>query len=480
MAASPVFAAVLEESASQASFSAAGHTLVFSREDEIDPSAPSQNLMLHETTLRSGYRQYGLGVEFTSQLPFTKISGEHKPFNLEKKYATADWEKWKLVLGDNHVELGKGLALSLYRDAVFGIDNTLEGATVAYSGSGLRATAFGGRVNALRVPIALNPVGNPLLDRQVLMAGAEVKGKVVSDLAVGGHYLYASNRPTAGEDRRWNTIGASLAREGASDGVDAYLESNVLLTQRVGRNGIESLPSGYGTYASLSWVPAPWKFRVEGKDYRDYRFEFRRPPTLEEDIVETVNTENVSAARVSAEYRFLEAQAFAKASYLVGDDRLKQSNIHHGVVGGGFKGPGKTAWEVSAGYRVMPTLSDLTHAAIKSKIPTFEGQSVEVAVRRFLTRTDLSREVVRNDKHILDVTYNFSPKFNVGAGMELVPTNSVDTGKRFFNGSANVRLGAFALKGFVGTTSGGTLCSGGVCRTVPPFSGGSLESTYAF
>lgn len=474
--------AILESAASETTIDIAGHTLVFSRHDQQDATAPHQDVMLQDTTVRSGYRQYGLGVEFTSQLPFTGQSGSNKPFTLEKKYVTADWDKWKLDLGDSHLELGKGLALSLYRDPVFGIDNTIEGASARYSSNGTKAGFFAGRINALRVPVALNPATNSLLDRQVYLGGGDIKGKVTQELTVGGHYLFAANRPDAGPgvDRRWHTVGASISREGASDGVDAYLESNVLLTQRIGTIQNESLPNGFGTYASLSYVPAPWKFRLEAKDYRDYRFEFRRPPTLEEDIVETINTQDVSAGKLSAEYRFMEAQAFSKVSYMFGEDRVKKSPIHHTVLSGGFKGPGKTAWEISAGYRYMPQVADLTHAGIKSKVPTFEGQSVEVGLRRIFNRSVVGVSVARDDKNIVDLTYNFSTKFNLGAGLEFVPTNTIEAGKRFASGSATVKLGAFLAKAFIGTTSGGTLCSGGVCRVVPAFSGGALESTYSF
>ncbi len=473
--------ALIEAEAGQANVKISGHTLVFSRKDD-DPTLASRNLMLHETAIRGGYYQYNLGVDFSSQLPITKGADSNKPFTLEKKYLTADWDHWKLDVGDSHVELGKGLALSLYRDPVFGIDNTVEGANLRYSDDVLKVGLFAGRVNELKVPVAVNPVLNSTLDRNVYLAGGEVKGKVGGGVTTGAHYLFSSQQSKADRtfDRYWNTIGASLSREGAEDGIDAYLESNVLLTKRQTETTSEMLPTGYGTYGSVSFVPAPWKFKLEGKDYRNYRFEFRRPPTLEEDIVETVNTQDVSAGKLSAEYRFLEAGAFTRVSYLIGDDRQKKASIHHGVVAGGFKGPGRTAFELSAGYRYMPAVADLSHAAVKAKVPTFEGQSVELGVRRLFNRTDIARLPVRDDKQIVDLTYNFSSKFNVGAGMEVVPTNTEDVGKHFFNASASLKLGAFMARAFAGSTSGGTMCSGGVCRQVPKFSGGSLESTYSF
>jgi len=473
--------ALLEAAAGQANVTISGHTLVFSRKDE-DAAVANRNLMLHETSVRGGYYQYNLGADFSSQLPITKGADANKPFTLEKKYVTADWDHWELDLGDSHVELGKGLALSLYRDPVFGIDNTVEGANLRYSDDTVKVGAFVGRVNELKVPVAVNPVLNSTLERNVYLAGGDIKGKVGGGVTAGAHYLFSSQQSKADGtfDRYWNTIGASLSREGADDGIDAYLESNVLLTKRQTETTSDMLPTGYGTYGSVSFVPAPWKFKLEAKDYRDYRFEFRRPPTLEEDIVETVNTQDVSAGKLSAEYRFLEAGAFTRVSYLLGDDRQKSAAIHHGVVAGGFKGPGRTAFELSAGYRYMPAVADLTHAAVKAKVPTFDGQSVEVGVRRLMNRTDIARVPVRDDKQIVDLTYNFSSKFNLGAGVEVVPTNAEDVGKYFFNASATLKLGAFMARAFAGSTSGGTMCSGGVCRQVPKFSGGSLESTYSF
>ena len=40
--------------------------------------------------------------------------------------------------------------------------------------------------------------------------------------------------------------------------------------------------------------------------------------------------------------------------------------------------------------------------------------------------------------------------------------------------------GGLVSKAFIGKTSGGTLCSGGVCRVVPPYTGAMLETTYVF
>jgi len=474
----------IEESLpSRVSFTSTDHLIVANRKDPGDPGAEARNSLMHENSVRVDYSVYSLGIHFTNKLGLDpQKSQPDQPFTLEKKMAVAEWEQWDLRLGDSHQELGRGLALSLYRDDVFGLNTTLEGAAVRFRPEGFDAQAFAGRLNALKAPVAVNALSNPLENRTVYLAGGSIGGNVTPSLKSSAHYFMALNQPinTTDFDKRWHTFGATINYENVLPGVDFYGESNVLLSQLTVGGQTTDLPRGNANYVALAWANADWRVKLEGKDYRDYNFEFRRPPTLEEDLVETTNLSDVSGARLGAERRFDNGRHTASASYLAGYDREVGSPLYHGVVGTKFVGPARSQIEIKGGYRWMPERNNLAHASIRGKIPTTPGQSLELGARRQYARIKLNVIPATEDRSVFDVTYNFSERFNLMLGYELVPSNEEELGRNFVNVGATAKIGTLTARAFIGQTSGGTLCSGGVCRQVPAYTGALLETSYLF
>lgn len=477
----PANAALLEGNTAKTEVTAKNHLIFSSEYEQGDATIPMTQFFMHEVLVQTQYKQYSLAVQFANQLTELTESDRYHPLVLEKKSAQAEWKNLKLILGDSHQEFGRGIALSLYSDPTFGIDNTLEGAAIQYSPSGWDLTLLAGRINALTAPVALYAEENPVRQRDVWLLGTSIEYKLSQQLKAGTHYLLALNKPydKVSFDRRWHTIGASFAKNGLQDSWDFYLESNALLTRRLG-NQSEDLPMGHGTYASLVWSPVPWQLKLEAKDYRNYHFEFQRPPTLEDDVVETINTQDTSAARFAIEHHFIKKGASISGSYLVGNDREQESSIHHGVVGTKFRGPLSSKIELAFGYRYLPQKANLTHGSLKTKIPTFKHQSLELEFKKRLDRTNLDFYPMTEDRNTAGITYSFSGKFNLSTGLEYLPTNSDEIGKYFASLGAEVKMGALTAKAFVGQTSGGTVCSGGVCKRMPPYNGGMLESTYSF
>ncbi len=464
-------------------FSSTDHMILSNAKDPDDAASSPTDVLMHENTLRGDFSDYSLGVNFSNRWTTDGPRDSVRAFVLEKKVVTGEWESWRVDVGDSHQELGRGIALSLYRDPVFGIDNTVEGGSVRYHPSGLDVNGFVGRVNALKAPVAINPVANPIDGRQVLIAGASVKGRVTSDTQVGAHYVFTSQMPLDWrlfDKKQWHTGGATLGVDNVLEGVDLYLESNLLVTSLPDAPAT-SLPNGYGSYGSLTWSPHPWKARIEVKDYRDYFYDFRRPPTLEEDIVLAINTQNVSAGKLYVEHQFQDSKTTVYGSYLIGDERVDHATLHHGVLGTKFAGPGRSAFEVKSGYRTEPGKMYLAHGAVKSKLHTFKGQAVELEVRKQYTKSDSDSALVKSeDRNSVFFTYTFSEMFNAGLGYEYIPTNPDSAGKNFFNVGGTYKWGQLTAKAFIGETSGGVLCSGGVCRQVPPYTGAMVETTYVF
>ncbi len=462
---------------------ATDHLLISNQKDPSNPLGDAANTMVHSDTLRAEYGAYSLKVEISNRLPLdsqTNIDNPSvkEPFNLEKVLAEAEWSTLDIKLGDSYQELGKGIMLSLYRDDVFGIDNTLQGGAIHYHPKGVDLTFLAGRVNAIDAPVAINPVPSPLENRNVYLAGGQVKVDVAKDTKIGGQYLLALEQPlnSPNFDRNWHQVGAVFSKDGLFDTIDIYAESNVMTGAYT--YGDLSIPSteGYGSYGSITWSPDRWKFKAEVKDYRDYDFDFQRPPTLEEDLIDNSNLNNVSGGRISVDRKLNDNTTTLSASSLVAYDRNFDSALYHEVVGAKFEALGKTKFEVKAGYRWMPGHNDLVHASITSKVKTFKGQSIEFSAAK--QKADLKLNIIPDleDRNVFGVTYNFSERWSGGIGYEYVPSNASDLGNNFFNVNAALKRGNITGRVMVGQTSGGTVCSGGVCRQIPPFSGALVES----
>lgn len=456
-------------------FHATEHMLFARTSDFIDPAQPMANTLMNEGRVRAELNRYSLGVHFANRFTPDGTTGVNRPFVLEKASLSYEDRNWTVILGDSHQELGRGIALSLYRDETFGLANTSQGATAKFiSNKGeVDANVFAGRLRSLQAPVALLPWENPLVNREVWMASASTKARVVDDSFVGGHYLLTVARPLESQafNQRWHTVGASVSAESIGDSVDFYGETNVLKSQDVA-SGADTRPVGYGTFASVTYSALPWRVQVEAKDYRGYYFDFQRPPSLEEDVVTSINNQDMSIARLNVFH------GDTKVSFLVGDDRVAKTSMRHGVAQTIIKGPGKTVWVARTGYRWLTGQADLIHANIAVKIPTWTGQTLELGVRKLWSHTNLHFLPTEEDRNFWDVTYSFSDSWNFGVGYEYVPTQWEP---HYVNANTKVAFSSsLQARASVGKTSGGPQCSGGICRTVPAYSGALLDVSYAF
>jgi hypothetical protein len=75
--------------------------------------------------------------------------------------------------------------------------------------------------------------------------------------------------------------------------------------------------------------------------------------------------------------------------------------------------------------------------------------------------------------------YTFSERWSATMGYEYIPVGTPGT-QHYVNVGGNYHDGPFQAKAFVGKTSGGSLCSGGVCLPVPAYTGAYVETIYTF
>lgn len=477
--------AVLEESTGTSwSVKATDHFLYSNASDNAsDKTLSAYKLFMNEATIRADYGAENGRIQFSNRYTPDGNKSKNAAFRLEKKTLVHDGEKLELKLGDSYQEFGKGIALSLYNDASFGVDNTLEGASAVYRDSNVTAGTFGGRVNTLRLPVAINPTADPLFEKDVWMAGLHGKVKYSKDGTVGAYTLLTLNQNFQNQHmtKRYATVGALVSQENIIDGVDAYAETNFLNTEQLEPSKTQ-LKNGYASYAAVSWSGLPWKAKLEGKDYRGFDYDWRRPPTLEEDVIRQDNFIDVTAVRAVIERRLSdEGTASVFTSYLVGMDREQGAVLNHPVVGTKFELPFRSNMEIKGGYRWMPNRQNLIHSAVKLKVKTLKAQAVEAEYRKQFWHLALNTATpATEERNIFSLGYTFSEAISVVGGYEYIPTNDTEAGKNFYNIGGAYRTGHFSARAFVGQTSGGVMCSGGVCRKVDPYTGAYIDTVVTF
>lgn len=467
------------------SWSVTDHALVTSAKDPGDPTLPAANVLSHQTTLGAELGNFSTSVAVSNRLSQTNDPVLNQPFLLDKKTLSGSWENLEFKLGDSHQEFGRGIALALFSNPAFGVDNTLEGGSVKIRNSLLEVSAFKGKVNALKAPVAINPVDTLMEGREVRLAGGALTGNLAGQTKLSVHYHETENQPDDKPiNKKYRTWGANFESRDLLPGLETYLETNVMDWEATtsAKKPLKKKPQAYGSYASLSYSDLAFRTKLEFKDYRQFLYEFQRPPTLEEDVVLATNNGDVTAAKLGMESRLGEERTTViGTSYLTGQDRELEARIHHPLIFSKFKISPGLELEAKAGYRWMPERNNLAHANLKTKVKTAKGQYLELDLRKQnLNQAITSPIPIHEERNVARLTYTFSERFNLGVGYEHMPTNLPELGNHFVNGSATYTSGLLTARGFIGQTSGGTQCASGVCRQVPPYTGAYLETTLTF
>lgn len=470
---------------SQFKVTASDHLIFSNAKNDVDQTATATQLFLNEGKLRVEYGPWSGDIHFTNRYEPIANLKTAPSIQLEKKSLRFDSRDWQVVIGDSHQELGRGIALSLFNEPAFGIDTTLEGAVAKFRPENFEMSLMGGRVNAITNPVAINPVDMRMKDRNVLMAGGSIGYKISSDSRLGGHYLITVNQRKSDLDLddRFQTAGLTFTQDNIYEAVDFYMETNVMVPDEASKGQWVRNPLARANYASVSWVDSPWKIKAELKDYSRFDFDFRKPPSLEEEVpLANVpnNFSDITAGKLYGEYLILGSGNKVFSSLLYGRDRLENENFYHAVTGGKLSLGQKSEIETKLGYRIVLARSEITHGSIKGKLKTFPGQMAELELRKQFSRLQLNSSPSNEDRNSVALTYSLSESFNVTGGFEYIPTNDTEIGRNFYNLGASYRQGALTTRAFIGDTSGGAQCAGGVCRQAPAYSGAMLEASYLF
>ncbi len=441
---------------------------------------------------------------------------------------TLRWEheSWSVEAGDSQLVFGRGIALSFRKVDLLGIDNALRGGHVRYDDGHFRARVHFGLANPQNQdPITLRIVPEP----EDIVAGASLgatfgpgdmlstSGHVVrvwfSDDLEGGSSLHGRTVDVAG----WTFEAPALA-----DGQLAlYVEANGMRRTVVRSSGDEEITFGRAVYASAQLLVENLTILVEWKDYANflvapsplegnaYRI-YNAAPNLEFDGPQRLRAiGNQRGGSIRMDYGFLpgpwsfslNTTAFGLEEHDPTHDPWNGILVSHSwasITRRQEYGDDVT-WSVTAtgGYRAELCIRDCQAMEQPNEIDRSMGHAqFEVTLSSGEHGIDLAvdhrLEQQRNFDHTMDdfqiggaaLTYTYTTSFSATLGLRwtdqfqnIVERRRAQTynflGGEFYPSIElryNFDAGTF-LRAFVGMTPGGLICSGGVCREVPPYEG---------
>lgn len=413
---------------------------------------------------------------------------------LAKRYAQYSMKAIRMRAGDFYTSLGRGLVFSLVKvfeeeGLDYVVDTSVDGGQVAFVSDRLSGEAFGGWIDRPDDP-------------------------GVRDKVVGGSVGWT--KPGFGTVR---FQGASAALEPGSvfgnhradlgsvsvDLPDLWGAASIYGEYSIVRRRLhedETPIDGHGLYLGSKLRSGRLSLLLEFKDYREFNFEYGRPPLLESEEIEIVADQfdldrtamTGYAARLDYYAPASETLVYAKFLGIDDDpDGHRQygsydreighilAGVEKKLRGGGYlHGLAGWRWENATSVAFMSTDGRTFHHQFNANWPLGRGWSLEADWKhKVFDGDDYDYVEIRSG-----MSLHRSPRWVLSVLFERTtdPAIAVSTGRTdFWAGQLEVRLaGGHSLRLFTGATKGSMRCAGGVCRLFPPFEGVRLEAFFRF
>ncbi len=410
-------------------------------------------------------------------------------FRPERGLLTYDNRYANLRLGDDYVQFGHGLALSLRKIDALGLDTTLRGGQAEINLSRTRVKLIAGITNRQNLDSIDLQVTD---DEQDLLVGTEITVSVTDDISVSPYVMLADAEAAAtdGSDIRWMAFGlatslalgkVTLAAEGAGGTREGF----------TAEGNQETIWAGYG---SAQIQEGDLSLLVDAKAYRNWaigRTRNERPilyheaPTLERDDQQVPSNDNAIGARTRVEWRIPSRKSTVFANLLGyrytqdGTSARHGDNAVHGYLGSELRLGESASIGVQTGYRdenkedgsdklslyhfdldFATSLSDKLSATFK-----WNHQEEEKVVFNTL---DFRRGLVIGGLAWSGVA---AAALLYGYSTEQATTPTHYPGAELL---LHLPRGG-VLRFFGGRLVGGRVCVSGSCRDVPPFEGVRMD-----
>jgi len=410
---------------------------------------------------------------------------------LERINVTHSMGDAQLVLGDSHLQLGRGIALSLRRVDELGSDQVLRGGGFGWQGDLVSAKAFAGWTNVANLDAVTQRY---MKDPNDVLAGASATMHLGrADLSFHGLYLRPSESqvPAIANDDSTRLGGAYLDLP-VTDWLTLYAEG-ALEQYRVVAKDFQGTAAYMAADLDLQIVSLLVEglyldqFEVIGSkdDLLNRRTSYNQPPTLERIDQEVLDNRDVRGGRVKLSRAFLDGSLVLYTSGMLrrfGADEAAMDAVH-GY--GGFEytyDGGRSRWYASAGYREERMASD---GHLQKTMEHAETDWVQSIGGPWALHLTVGHEQRTLDEHayMRGTTLVGFDRAGWGSLMAEVgyDTQYEERQQTFLAGILAVTTADWmTLKAIVGSQRGGIKCIGGVCRDFPAFSGARLEATLQY
>jgi len=441
-------------------------------------------------------------------------------------------EDWDIIFGDSYAVFGRGIALSLRKVASVGIDTTVRGLQVRYESGRFFAQALGGYANSQN----LDPVNLAIIpEHPDFLYGARVGARLgeYEDLEFGMHGVRMTSLagcedssvcgfffapiPDLVSDVTATTLGWTFSAPALLDGeMSLYAEANMMLREDDPLNESQEGERYWGRaiYTSAQFMRGGLSALLELKDYHDFLqarsngmrafHVYSSSPTTDLETEQLRGIANSRGGALRLTYAFSPGPWSAGVGGIMHahEDEDRRADPFEGILAQhvyaevsrenhAAMGDFGWAFEMSAGYRRETYLHDpagdfVDEGDVEAEI--YHG-SAEVVLSQGNHSVDISVQN-REESHAgfiayqryrrggVALTYSWQSEFSISPALRWSterPTQPVYYPslemKWVFDHGSHLRL-------FGGRNPGGRVCSGGVCRDVPPFQGVQAELVY--
>ena len=435
----------------------------------------------------SGHLQID-GVYFTttpdaSILAPGQPSGYVSELRLERFRLQHEFEEVTVLCGDTHLQLGRGIALSLRKVDELGLDQALRGGNVIWQGDVARLQAFAGITNIANLD---GVTQRHLEDPNDTLVGASATFHLgPADLSLHGLYLQPREPVLRDMGDDFTTLGGAFVDLPISSGLSLYAEGAFEQYRIAGFD-----ETGSAAYLSadvdLSVVSllleGLWldRFQVEGSQDLELKKPntYNQPPTLERFDQEVSDNKNVRGARAKISRPFFDGRLvlYVNGMYRQYGPAEAATDALHGYGGFELTYGSSSRWFASAGYREeflgeLP-IKTIAHAETDWAQELGAGYSFHLTVSHE-SRTREGHAYVRGTTLLgVDKAHLGSVMLELG-----YDTDNPEHRQFFVAGILAWRSYEWLLtRAIVGSQRGGLKCIGGVCRDFPAFTGARLEA----
>lgn len=368
-------------------------------------------------------------------------------------------DRFYFVGGDFYTSFERGMTLSVLRDPVIFLDNTIQGARMSMNFKRFEFDVLGGLVV------------DKVTDEQDWIGGVRAAFIMPRDIRVGVTGVYSDDESDDWIEGEHILGSVFLDMPGLFDHLDFYGEYAVKDSELepTGENG-------HGLYMAATFYQGSFTLLTEYKDYERFKYDHNNPPNADR-LDEFFAPDDTRGFRVKPSYYLSKTGSDLYVSYSRFKSLLNNSIVEHYYAGIEQDDLFDRVYlHVWAGRRSEVDGKDENKASLASTIDVFQDDSIIVdalikyAKDPFFCNTEIESSV----------GYSFSGRWILSALYQYAEVPVWDN-NHFWGGELTANItDAFQAKVFVGSLKGGQVCSGGQCRYEDPFEGVKLNLVYRF